>query len=97
MQVTSMKAGPLAYLWLACAAIESNTIKEEVAIFNLFDTVTVSLNKTNEHLWYSKIGDLCNLLVKWCNTNNKTKKGLSVVKKILMIVRDEPSQYTSVH
>jgi len=97
MQVTSMTSGPLAYIWLSCAAIESETIKDEETIFTLMNSILQSLSKTTEHLWYSKIGDLCNAFVKWCNTNGKMKKGLSLVKKILVLVCDEPTQYTNVH
>ena len=97
MQVTSMKTGPLAYLWLANAALASEKIKGEDQVFELMNSILKDLKKDTEHLWYSKIGDLCNQFVKWCSQNNKQKKGLTLIKKILTIVQDSPDQFTNVH
>ena len=86
MSVTSMKMGPLAYLWLATAALASEKIKGEDEVFELMNSIIAHLNKDTEHLWYSKIGDLCNQFTKWCIQNSKEKKGLTLVKKILTLV-----------
>jgi len=88
MSITSMKVGPLAYLWLSQAAITSGKLKSEDEVFDLMNSICKSLTKATEHLWYSKIGDVCNAFVKWCGSNGKSKKGLSIVKKILNKVCD---------
>jgi len=66
-----MKTGPLAYLWLATAGITSKKINNEDEVFDLMKTIISSLDKTSEHLWYSKIGDLCKAFTKWCISNSK--------------------------